>query len=623
MPVIPTYQAQGVAQTRQPVKESGQTPRVNVSDSINALGRLANQVSGGGVALPNVDHGQGVSTGIQNLGQGVQNLGSAMMHLREREQEARDISDIHDAKMAMEAEIGKLAEWQAGNPDPRRWNQEASNRLKGFSDAYTSGRDLSPKAKDAIKRYMDSTVQRETISVGMASAKATFAKAGGALRAEYDRAIDEMDFAKAAGVAEIGYKDDYWGEDTAVRMQLNARDTIKDKRNGLLQTQKETAIMYGDIEAARGFVAEMDMLPKEKALELAHITQRHERNALLMEADNMISISPDDAIKAFGTKQFSSLRAADKKYILDKAYSSKNEIQNNTLAGIVADIKLGGITNPKEISKRDDFKSLDPLRQLELQEYIKTGAQNDIAKYATLQRSIRGYEPAQDPRGFERSEFESAIALGFEGDRADELRTILEEQATGQGRPITATSRTVTDIFSALQKRYDNGELGGYRITGAQIQKRILDDGTEQYTVDDESGDVTFKGFWYNDKKARVIQLSEEDKLRYEEAKKTGKDDFYVDLVAKERAYTKFLQTQEAVERKYETGELTDVEQFEAEIKKHLGADAAKSLESRLQRDARGRNMPASKFGNISNGLFPAPSDPNTDLESLLNATGY
>jgi hypothetical protein len=608
--------------------ERPQSPRISADRALDSLGQFANQLAQGSVALPNIspDQGQGVARGVEAVGQGVSSIGQVLQEIKTREAEARAIADIHQAKLAFDQEAGNFAKWQESNPDPRRWEAEAQKRFGGLSASYLGGREVSKLAETKIKQHFELATQNQLVSVGVASAKATFREAREALNADYMRAIDAKAIDSAAAIAATGFQGGYWGEDDAVRMQLGARDSIENAKIKELQQRKDTAILNGDIESAKGYVLAMPLPEAEKELELAIVEKRHGYNQAIMDLEDM---TPDDRIIALegnrfgdpGNSKFSGLRNSDRAKLLDRAHAERNEERVITISGIAADIRNAGITDPLEIQNREDFQTLAPTEQVKLLEFITRGAQNDIAEFATVQRAVRGYDPANDPRGFEKSDLLTSIELRFDGARAEELKTILGERASGQGEPLSASSRVVTDIFSSLQRRFDAGELGGYRVTGDQINKRTGKNGEVFYTVIDPDGEHTQLGL-HKKWNERVLQLSEDDVMKFESGK-NDEEHIYEDSKKRASAYSRFLQVQETVDRKIKAGELTDASQIETEIKNLLGSELARGLDSRLQNDRAGNLMPTAKYGTISNGLFPSASDPKKELDNLLNAAGY
>src|SRR5690606_6682607 len=153
------------------------------------------------------------------------------------------------------------------------------------------------------------------------------------------------------------------------------------------------------------------------------------------------------------------------------------------------------------------------------------------------------------------------------------------------------------------------------RVTGDQISKRTDENGVEVYTVPDPNGEFEQKGF-LGTYRGRVIQLSEQDRLRFEEkARDSGQ--VFEDIKAKESAFSKFLEVQQEVDRKVKAGEITEADEIANEVNRLMGGEVINSLESRLQMDGAGRIMP-SMGGGVSGGLFP-PVDPSDTLNWLDN----
>lgn len=629
MPVIPQYNAAGPAQAQAPTLEQGRSQRLDASGQLAALGNLSRQMSGQTAELGGIptEFGQGVANGVEQATRNISRFGQAMLDLREKQQEARDYVDIQESQIAMDRLAGDFAIWQEKNPDPRNWEKEWGDRSSKFARQYFEGKELSSKAKQGIDLRMRGFTQRQAINVGVAAVKRDTERGREAMQADYYRAIEANDYESAGRIANYG-KDQGWiGEDDAVRMEIGAKDHVESKIIETLQNKKNTALEFGDIDGAREAVKAMPIRDDEKKLELALISGRHEYRKRIEDAEDLISTDPENAIKKLDGKDYKDIRASDRTALKNAASRILSEERIATISGIKEDIKLGGVRTTKELAGRDDFKSLTERERAEVEEFFNVGAQNDISEFMTLQRAVRSYEPGNDPRGFEREQFEAAINLRFEGARAEELSRVLEERMSGEAEPLKPSQRVVSDIFSNIQDRYEAGELGGFHLTGDKINRREGDNGEIFYTVADDSGDYYYpgKGFGSNpsnrvgERNERIIELSERDRIRFEEGKAES-GDVYQDIKRKESAFSRFLRVQQEVERKVDAGELIEAGDIEAEVSRLMGSETVGALESRLRRDAEGNEIPGNSYGGLSNGLFP--TELNQQIEDLLNATG-
>lgn len=599
--------------------------RLNASGELAELGGLAQRLARGNQPLDTLPLGLGggVAQGISAIGDGVKSVGQAIFNIQERAAEARNYRAVHEAQSAMDREAGEFEKWKVQNANrPELWEAEWNNRVRSFGDNYTSGKDLSPAAKEGINLRLNSFAESQAVRVGVDSVKAQAGLAREAIDADYYRAIEAGDADTAISLSRYGFEQGFIPEDVAARMEIGAVDAVETKTLEVLQNQKKTALAYGDISSALKAVDAMPIREDEKALEKAVVTEQYGYQETMRQAEDILD--PAQRIAALQSDAFNNLRPSDKQKMLDASFREMNEEVSMTVNGLKDDISLGGVASEGDLEFRDDFKALPQREKIAVRQFLKQGALNDIAEFSTLQRAIRGYDPSVDPRGAEKAELERSIALRFDGERADELSQTLQE-ATQRTGPQSAAERVLSDVFTDLQKRYEAGDVGNFRVTGDQISERVDENGVTLYTVPDPGGDFKKKGL-LGTYTGRVIELSEQDRIRFKEK---GKDsgEVFEDRKAKDAAFSRFLNVQQEVELKVKAGEITEADEIQAEVNRLLGGEVLGALETRLQKDGGGNSLPGMSSGRMSSGLFPPSSlpggDPRELLNSLGNATGY
>lgn len=612
MPIIPQYRAQGPAGPQAPVMEQQGGPRVDASAAVRGVAALAGVVQGVQVGQIDPNLGQQSAQGLQAIGAGVGDVGSALFDISQRVAEAKNYADEHDAQLAMDREVGEFEKWRIQNPDPTGWEPAWRERMDRFGGQYFGGKNLAPVAQEAIKQRLGTFTERRAIQVGVDAMRESVGRATSAMSAEYMRAVEAGDAEAAQMIATDGFKRGWIPEDQAERMKIQARDQVESKQIEMLQNQKDTFLLYGDEQGAIEAVQAMPIREDEKALEIASVRERAGYQITIQEVEDIID--PTERIARIEGGEFDRLRPSDKAALLNQSYQMLNAETTGTVAAMKEEIDLRGGIQPTELEGREDFKALPDREKEAIRQYLTQGAKNDIGEFTGLLNKARTYDASADPRGAERAELENLIALNFDGSRGGELLAALEESAS-RGGPLKASERVLSDVFTSLQKRYDAGELGGFRVTGDQISKRTDENGVEVYTVPDPNGEFEQKGF-LGTYRGRVIQLSEQDRLRFEEKGKDG-GQVFEDIKAKETAFSKFLDVQQEVDRKVKAGEITEADDISNEVNRLLGGEVLNSLESRLQMDGAGRTLPAIG-GGVSGGLFP-PADPTDTLNWLDN----
>ena len=641
MPVIPQYNASGPAQQQGPKLQRTGGVRLDASQQLNALSGLSNQIQNGikpiggvsanpsgALAAGQANIAQGSASfasssasaasqegrGLQSLGQGVKAFGQALFNIRESEATARNYADVHAAQMEMDEAAGAFEVWKEKNPDPRGWVRGWEDQSQNFLKNRGNGKDIAPAAQRVIQQKTDSFISQQAIRTDVQAIKATTQQARESLMANYERAVESQNMEEAAALSEYGVKQGWIGEDDGVKMQFHAQDVIESKQIEQLTNQKKTALLYGDTEGALEAIEAMPIREDERALMRAGVTEQVGYNLLIEKAEDVLD--PIERIELLDSEEFDKLRPSDRQKLIDASYREANEESVGAVAGIKEEIALGQISQPTDMEGREDFEALPEREQEALRQYFKQGAQNDIAEFMTLQRTIRGYDPANDPRGFEKAQYEQAIALRFEGERAGELFQSLADSSDPGREPVSASARVVSDIFKVQEDRFKAGEFGDYRIKGDDIEKIELESGAVEYRR-------ILEKRWGKDLLSDPIRLSESDEIKFEDAAKR-RDQIFEDIGAKEAAGLNLMNLNQQFERNIDEKKLTDADDLSAEANSIYGNINQNALDTRIQTGPKGEDLPGNNFGSTSGALFPSGSATlSIDTENLLNATGY
>jgi hypothetical protein len=365
---------------------------------------------------------------------------------------------------------------------------------------------------------------------------------------------------------------------------------------------------------ALNVVDQMPVGDDEKKLLRAEITQTHGYNITLNEVEDIID--PNERIKAIESGKYNNLRASDKERFLNSSYQQINLGNADTVEALKE--AFSGGASLRDISMSDAFKSLPESSQVAFTEFAVKGAKNDISEYLTALRAAQAYDPSKDTKGAELAALRQSALLNFDSDRAQKILTTLEESSQ-RTTPQTAIERVESDYFSYTQNRYNNGDFGNFRVTGDQISKRTDENGVPVYTIPDPSGEFKQKGF-LGTYSGRVINLSEEDKMKYENTPDSKKGALILDdQSAKEVAFTRFNSFQNDLVQQRKDGKITNADELAAAGAALLGGEIRDAAAQHLGN----QDAPTNNFGRPDRILFtPGKSGAKTSMEfeSEINA---
>ena len=610
MAIIPQYRAKGPAAPLTPVMEQERGPRVDASEAVRGIARLTGAIeSPTQVEQLNPELGQGVARGTQAIGQGITDVGGALFDISQRVAEAKARSDIYEHQIALDSEVAKFEQWKTkeGRADPTQWEPELRNRLTSFSAKYTSGKNIAPVALETIDQQSRSYIERRAIATIGEADRELVGRATSAMKAQAIRALEAGNLAEHNAIADEMLSEGYESEDRVEMMKIQAQDQIETKQVESGRNQIKTFLLYNDVTGALNVVDQMPVGDDEKKLLRAEITQTHGYNITLNEVEDIID--PNERIKAIESGKYNNLRASDKERFLNSSYQQIN-LGNADTVEALKEAFSGGVSL-RDISMSDAFKSLPESSQVAFTEFAVTGAKNDISEYLTALRTAQAYDPSKDTKGAELAALRQSAVLNFDSDRGQKILTTLEESSQ-RTTPQTAIERVESDYFSYTQNRYNNGDFGNFRVTGDQISKRTDENGVPVYTIPDPSGEFKQKGF-LGTYSGRVIKLSEEDKMKYENTPDSKKGALILeDQSAKEVAFTRFNSFQNDLVQQRKDGKITNADELAAAGAALLGGEI---------RDAAAQNLgnqdaPTNNFGRPDRILFtPGKSGAKTSME--------
>lgn len=576
MAVIPQYKAdsRGTETPRPQLERRQGQARISAGASIEALGTLAGQLIKGSVPLQGYsnNHGQAIGQGLSEVGQGVTALGNVINEIRTREAEARAIADIHEAKLALEAEQGRFAQWQEQNQSsPKLWLDEAEKRFQGFQTMYMGRDDLSPHAQSKIKEHFASTIQNQMVQVGVDTTRATFKQASEAMSADYMRAVHYKNREAVGNIAMQGFRAGYWGEDDAVRMQIRGGDDIDAAINRDLTFQADTAVLNRDMDGARAAVGALILPESEKRYRQAHFEKVIVRGETMDAINDAIAIDPREAISMIDSSLFPTdiLAPRDRGGLRTKAQIAAAHDDTATLAGVLRDIREAGISL-EEIDSgawgADSYRSLPPDMQEAVKAQMAGHTTNRASSFMEMQRKVRSFSPADDsPNKMGATMLEREILLNFDGAMQEELLGHFEQVKSGEAPAISSSDKQASAAFDIISERYKNGRLGNFRTRKDQIHKLTVD-GVERLAVVDPKGEYKPETGWINDfnnpwwgsrRRFRFIELSEVDALRIDSA---NRDDLFTDLAGEEATMLRKERIFSDAETEMKAGRITDQE---------------------------------------------------------------
>jgi hypothetical protein len=398
-----------------------------------------------------------------NLGQGVAELGEAQSQIERSLAEIRNRAELHQAELAMEAQVGEYEKWRAMNMNaPDQWEAEWSRRMGDFSSQYLKGKTLAPAAQRAIEMRASSFAQERATMIGVDRVRRTVAMGAEAMQAEYLRAMDAGDLEGATMAARSGYDLGLWGEDDATRMEIGAKEEVTQK---LLETglnRANTFLNYGDIDSAIETINSIPGLPADER-EL-HISKIRTQNAVQVETEDVLEMAstegPKAALAALQDEEkfphLQGLKRAEVRSELWKAhYGQRDAIIKNIKDGI----ENGNVSNLQQIESAMEGYDLTANENATFQKLLSGEKVKDYTFVQSAVTTASNYDPAADPDGVK--------AMAF----ASEVQAVLGED------PV------VESILGTLQKR-----MKGEQLT---LPEMVLSQKTEAY-----KSIVEAKGSW-------------------------------------------------------------------------------------------------------------------------------
>jgi hypothetical protein len=615
MAIIPQYRAKGPAAPLTPVMEQERGPRVDASEAVRGIARLTGAIeSPTQVEQLNPELGQGVARGTQAIGQGITDVGGALFDISQRVAEAKNYHDEHQAQLALDREVGEFEKEKASLTDPMMWEPAWKARMERFSGQYFNGKNLAPATQEAIRMRTESFGVRFSNRVISEAEHKIAGDATAALMSDVLRATEAGDLGVVKDSLTRGQNLGLIDEYRATQMEFQAQDKIETKQVESGRNQIKTFLLYNDVTGALNVADQMPVNDDEKKLLRAEITQTHGYNITLNEVEDIID--PNERIKAIESGKYNNLRASDKERFLNSSYQQINLGNADTVEALKE--AFSGGASLRDISMSDAFKSLPESSQVAFTEFAVTGAKNDISEYLTALRTAQAYDPSKDTKGAELAALRQSALLNFDSDRGQKILTTLEESSQ-RTTPQTAIERVESDYFSYTQNRYNNGDFGNFRVTGDQISKRTDENGVPVYTIPDPSGEFKQKGF-LGTYSGRVINLSEEDKMKYENTPDSKKGALILDdQSAKEVAFTRFNSFQNDLVQQRKDGKITNADELAAAGAALLGGEIRDAAAQHLGN----QDAPTNNFGRPDRILFtPGKSGAKTSMEfeSEINA---
>lgn len=579
MAVIPQYSAEGPAQSRAPVLESGQSVRLDPRGVLSSLDGLAQSLSGAAAQNPTLpgNLGQGRAQGTGALGRGVAKLADLFQSLELEKAEARNYADEAEASQAMARMAGDFAEWRERNPDSSRWESELSSRLDDFRGRYYEGKEISPVARERIESNFDRFVTDLTVDTKLSAVKAEVGRAKRAAKANWDLAVHNQDLEGARAISAKMTDRQWIHPDEAALMDIEAEEKIRERQISEAKMRAETFSLRGDSAGGRAEILNAPFWTQdERENALAVYDRRDGVNAdTFAIAERLAEGEDPQAVKADlrarnedgSYVHYSNLPAAVREQEIAKINQEINGEVEAVAKELARAISVGEITNESEMDEWIGSVPVDGLTRRELLRKIEGEAisiEEEVLKY---QLAAANYNPETDPDGVGYTSIvnRAAILLG-EDPRLGPILETAEKRRRGES--LTAEEemlKTGIEEVRAVQ------EAEGTWVIPADRVKAAKDDAGNQIFVDTgadiKPGDPgwfeTGEG-WFDGKhiKGRIVQLSQKDRNNVLSKKPVGNVE---DINERSRRAAETARVVDSINKANSTGKIQSEEDFRKE----------------------------------------------------------
>lgn len=597
MPLIPHYRADGPASPKAPAMERGRGPRVDASQALQGVARLAGAVGDAAVDLPGVNPnlGQGGAQGLQAQGAGLENVSDVLFDIQERVAEAKNYTDEHEAQLAMDREVGEFEKWRIENPDPTTWEGEWRSRMDRFKGGYFEGKSLAPVAIDAIKMRADSFTERRAIQVGVDAMRETVGRATSALNADVIRMKEAGDYQGLDERLRFGVEKGWIPEDRAEMMRIQAQDEIESRGAQEAMDRSRAFALSGKLPEA---LAELDspFIPETERMvlkaEMENVTgAKIEYGQALdygAEAGPMEAARALEEVDENGNPvKFPRIKGAERQKLISDFkgvhYAEKKSIASSVLEGI----DNGAFQTVDSALAQFEGFELSEVERRTIEDKFRGQFIKDEGYAQAAFTAAAAYDPSTDPTGERAESLASEWSIVLSGDpRLEKVLGVLERKRNGEQLTMPENMRAAKE----QELRAIRESEATYRIPAERIKPAtkdgltvFVDTGADVKEGDPgyfETGAGLFDGTHV---KGRIITLSQDDRIKATEGKGAVED-----LTEKNRRAAEDAKILDALDQDANTGKIQDEVQWD----ERYGALALPIKDK-------------AAVSSIENGLFP------------------
>ena len=607
IPLLNGGESVGVAAARSPASGSVNLGRFSsgmtsqLSGAAQGFRRQGDSLQG-----PQMDpnQGQGMANGIRGLARGVGDFSNVMLQLANKKAEAKNYSDVTAARNQMLQIEGEFDQWRLQNPDPEGWESKWGEMSASARGRVTETKGLSPAAIERIGQEFEDFNVRQTINVGTMAVKGHVAKARSAVDANILRAVDAGDLDSVRREVQTAQSQGWMYEDDAVRTIMQAEDAIEKKQRESSELRIKTYLENGMINEARAENRNSLASPEEKDYQEAVINRRYavgvEQNEITERYSNGEDPQSiiDDVMGRDDEGKFtaySSLNATARMEALSPIYQHMNEERTALKTGANQRIEAGTISTAEELDEYFQGTQIDPTTRALLIKKIDGEIIKTEGAVVSLQADAAKYDPRTDPNGVEFSILRDRITMTMGDDiRTGAILSTLEKRNNGE--PLTLGE----NIYKAKAEQTKSlmDAAADYNLPAGQLSKEerggktVFVDYSQVPAPDspDRFAKETGAWFWKGEKVGKVINVSQDDRLKLEKALTKDRNSidigkangvFVVDLDKFHAADSEAATVLDTLSQRAAAGEVTG-DNWESEYTKATAPIRAKGAEKKL-----------------------------------------
>ena len=466
MPIIPLLQKQRpTTDAAAPVLDRERRPTLDTGE-VQAGLRRVNEAG----KLPLMDP-QAMAAPFEamgSVGRAVQQAGNVLGALAIKRQEAEATFQAAEFEKRMNMELADFEKWKAGKSNaPGEWEPEWQKRLGKLRHEYGTDQKLNRLAREEIGLRLTRWEGQSMAGVARDATKHTFDLAKSSLVAAHDSALAAGNFEQAEEIVQTGEAGGYFYPHVSSAMRLEARQN----QIQAAKINADTAILQGNLDAARQAIEAAPLPEAEKKHELASIEFRHGQK---QEYDALKALSfenPEMAWELAAEKEkagkLTPLLRID---LQQQAKFNRASMVREAVADYKGRLELGEKIEAETLD--NDPRLNDEARQAVAR--MADGLTNLPRDYERSLVKAMAYDPAAFDSELQAitaaTELEAAFEASFDGARLQSLKAELAKRRRGAGIETAAT-----DIGPALKLLDESIAAGGLEDVVGPLERRKID----------------------------------------------------------------------------------------------------------------------------------------------------